>query len=515
MAYSTARVRADIGAQVYLITALMLLLGVGALWLFVTGVTNALIDRVAGEDFGTTLLRYLNQNGIILPLIELGLGLYLIRLGARFLRKDVRAAMWVRQLLLWGVVAATVFVVQSIGSALTTQMAATEAFLIPVVGVILALTLTYAYLWIGSNIEKFDGQETLAEANARFAWNLLVPTLLVLVFVALRPLEKTFIASLTDQRFAAGAGAEVNFVGLDNYAELLGVRWDIIQCTTDETGACAVDDAGETIYPRARDVLDENYRELRYREVSTWLTLGGSKLIFSARDSAFIGSIGNTLVFTVVSVTIELILGIFIAMVINSKFTGRGLMRAAMLVPWAIPTVVSAKLWTVILRDNSSGVLNAGINLLQRTLGLPEESVAWLARPETQIWAMIAIDVWKTTPFMALILLAGLQTIPADIYEAADVDGANRITQFLRLTIPLLRPTIAVALVFRTLDAVRVFDVFQVVLAQKQYSMATYNYYTLTNSQELGYASAVGVVIFVVILLFTIAYVRILGVSAE
>jgi trehalose/maltose transport system permease protein len=146
---------------------------------------------------------------------------------------------------------------------------------------------------------------------------------------------------------------------------------------------------------------------------------------------------------------------------------------------------------------------------------MPQETVAWLARPEWQVPAMIMIDVWKTTPFMALILLAGLQTIPEDIYEAADVDGANRLTQFVRLTLPLLRPTIAVALVFRTLDAIRVFDVFQVVLAQKQYSMATYNYYTLTNSQELGYASAVGVVMFVIILLFTVAYVRILGVSAE
>ncbi|KXK48428.1 MAG: ABC transporter permease [Chloroflexi bacterium OLB13] len=512
---STARARTSISTQVYLIAGLMLLLGVGALWLFVTGITDALMHRAAGADFGAVLLRYLHVNGIILPLIELGLGLYLIRLAARFLRRDLRAAMWVRQLLLWGVVASTVFVVQALGSALATQMAATEAYMIPVIGVILALTLTYAYLWIGSNIEKFEGQETLAESSARFAWNLLVPTLLVLVFVALRPLEKTFIASLTDQRFAAGADAEVNFVGFDNYAKLLGVRWDLVQCTTDDTGACAVDESGATVFPRARDVLDETYRDLRYREISTWLTLGGTKLIFSARDTNFIGSIGNTLMFTVVSVTIELILGIFIAMVINSKFPGRGLMRAAMLVPWAIPTVVSAKLWTVILRDNSSGILNAGINLIQRTLGLPEESIAWLARPETQIIAMIAIDVWKTTPFMALILLAGLQTIPADIYEAADVDGANRITQFLRLTIPLLRPTIAVALVFRTLDAVRVFDVFQVVLAQKQYSMATYNYYTLTNSQQLGYASAVGVVIFVIILLFTVAYVRILGVSAE
>jgi trehalose/maltose transport system permease protein len=167
------------------------------------------------------------------------------------------------------------------------------------------------------------------------------------------------------------------------------------------------------------------------------------------------------------------------------------------------------------LRDNSSGILNQFVMGLQGILGMPQQTVAWLASPQWQVPAMIMIDVWKTTPFMALILLAGLQTIPEDIYEAADVDGANRVTQFFRLTLPLLRPTIAVALVFRTLDAIRVFDVFQVVLQQKQYSMATYNYYTLTSGQQLGYASAVGVVMFVIILLFTVAYVRILGVSAE
>ncbi|PJF25104.1 MAG: sugar ABC transporter permease, partial [Phototrophicales bacterium] len=104
---------------------------------------------------------------------------------------------------------------------------------------------------------------------------------------------------------------------------------------------------------------------------------------------------------------------------------------------------------------------------------------------------------------------------PSDIYEAADVDGANKVRQFFSLTLPLLRPTIAVALVFRTLDAVRVFDVFNVLLGRQQLSMATYNYETLVTSQQLGYASAIGVVIFIIILLFTIGYVRILGVSAE
>jgi len=127
---------------------------------------------------------------------------------------------------------------------------------------------------------------------------------------------------------------------------------------------------------------------------------------------------------------------------------------------------------------------------------------------------LIAIDVWKTTPFMALILLAGLQVISGDIYEAADVDGASKVRQFFSITLPLLRPTIAVALVFRTLDAIRVFDLFQVLL-NGRYSMATYNYNVLIRQQDFGYASAVGVIIFVIILVFAIAYVRILGVNRE
>src|SRR5262249_14458493 len=157
----------------------------------------------------------------------------------------------------------------------------------------------------------------------------------------------------------------------------------------------------------------------RFREISS-LNLFGTHFILSARDQDFMGSIGNTLLFTIFSVTIELLLGLFIAMVVNSKFPGRGLMRTAMLVPWAIPTVVSARLWQIMLRDNESGV----INHLLVSLHLVGNSQAWLANSGLQLPAMIAIDVWKTTPFMALILLAGLQVIPSDIYEAADVDGA-------------------------------------------------------------------------------------------
>jgi trehalose/maltose transport system permease protein len=331
----------------------------------------------------------------------------------------------------------------------------------------------------------------------------------VLVLVAARPLEATFIASLTDRRLASAR--EVNFLGLNNYAQLLGIRFDTMDCERGEDGGCVVDDNGEVQFPNPRRALGDDYRALGYDAVNRW-TIGERQFIFSARDDDFVGSIGNTLTFTVVSVTLELVLGLFIAMVINSKFAGRGLMRAAMLVPWAIPTVVSARLWEMMLRDNQSGVVN---HFFINVIPIFNGSQAWLANPNLQLIAVILVDVWKTTPFMALILLAGLQVIPSDVYEAADVDGASRARQFFQITLPLLRPTIAVALVFRTLDAVRAFDVFNVLLGRQKLSMASYNYEVLTQNQALGYASAVGVVIFIIILIFAVTYVRILGVEAE
>jgi trehalose/maltose transport system permease protein len=125
------------------------------------------------------------------------------------------------------------------------------------------------------------------------------------------------------------------------------------------------------------------------------------------------------------------------------------------------------------------------------------------------------IDVWKTTPFMTLLILAGLQLIPGSIYEAADVDGASKWRQFWKITVPMLKPTLAVALVFRTLDALRVFDVFQIVLAQSRYSMGSFIYYELINNRATGYSSAGGVIIFLLIFAFAIAYIKFLGVQSE
>ena len=141
--------------------------------------------------------------------------------------------------------------------------------------------------------------------------------------------------------------------------------------------------------------------------------------------------------------------------------------------------------------------------------------MAWTADPDTAMWAVVMVDVWKTTPFMALLLLAGLAIIPSELYEAAEVDGANKWKQFTAVTLPLLKPTLAVALVFRTLDALRVFDLFQIVFAQKKYSMASFAYYQLIDSQALGYSSAASVIIFFIITAFAILYIRFLGVTSD
>ncbi|MCB9436518.1 MAG: sugar ABC transporter permease [Anaerolineales bacterium] len=353
----------------------------------------------------------------------------------------------------------------------------------------------------------FIGEEPLTSANSRVAWNLLIPTVALLMVVAVRPLEETFITSVTNKRFATGE-QEVEFIGLDNYKQLLTFRFDIVECRKDDNNECLVNErTGKVRWELIdRDLLEEGYRTADVVGIG-----GGRGVAISGTDDDFVLATFNTLRFTVISVILELTLGLMIAMVVNSSFKGRGLMRAAMLVPWAIPTVVSARLWQTMMRDNSSGI----INKFALDIGLIEQSKAWFTEANLQLGSIVAVDVWKTAPFMALLILAGLQTLPEDIYEAADVDGASKMRQFFSITLPLLRPTIAVALVFRTLDALRVFDVFQVLLGRQRLSMATYNYEQLIANRDAGYASAIGVVIFVLIFVFTAIYMRILGIESD
>jgi ABC-type sugar transport system permease subunit len=162
--------------------------------------------------------------------------------------------------------------------------------------------------------------------------------------------------------------------------------------------------------------------------------------------SEFWTAMGVTVFFTVVSVSVEVVLGMWFALIMNRTFRGRGLVRAAILVPWAIPTAVTAKLFFFIFAFQ--GIAN---KLLHAHILWTGD--AWPAR-----FAVIIADVWKTTPFMALLILAGLQVIPADVYEAARVDGATKIQQFMQITLPLVKPALMVAVLFRTLDVLRIFD---------------------------------------------------------
>ncbi|AFV77156.1 sugar ABC transporter permease [Thermus oshimai] len=281
--------------------------------------------------------------------------------------------------------------------------------------------------------------------QVRLAWLLVLPTLLAVVLVAGYPLAQVFYWSLFKADIAFVEPPE--FVGLENY-------------------------------------------------------------LFLLKDPDFRQALWNTLKFTLISVSLETVLGLAIALIVHSSFRGRGLVRTAILIPWAIPTVVSAKMWQWMLHD-----VYGVINVLGVKLGILSQKVAFLARPELILPAIIAVDVWKTTPFMALLLLAGLQLIPEELYEAASIDGASRWQQFWSITLPLLTPALVVALIFRTLDALRVFDVIFVMsgVNPTTRTLAVYNRQTLIDFQDLGYGSALSVAILVIIFVFVVLYMRTLG----
>lgn len=282
-------------------------------------------------------------------------------------------------------------------------------------------------------------------ARARQAIWLLLPTLIAIAVVAGYPLYRTFFFSLYEANLTTPG--ERTFLGLGNF----------------------------------------------------WFTTEEGVPLGFLQDPKWWTAVKNTLLFTVVSVFLETVFGMIIALVVNSAFKGRAFLRTAMLVPWAIPTVVSAQMWAYMYND-SFGLVGRGI------LG----GQALLADVDSAIWAMIAVDVWKTTSFMALLILAGLQSLPSDMYEAADMDGASKWTQFWRMTLPLLRPALLVALVFRSLDALRVFDIMYVMLGANtasSTSMTGYARQALIDNSLLGMGSAVAVAIFLIIMVIVVVYV--------
>jgi trehalose/maltose transport system permease protein len=284
---------------------------------------------------------------------------------------------------------------------------------------------------------------TLAEQRTRAAWLFLAPMLVALLLVAAWPLARTIVFSFTDANLNDLSGWR--FVGLDNYAYLVS-------------------------------------------------------------DPLWWKAVGNTLVFSVVSVAIETALGMIIALALNAHLPGRGLLRAAVLIPWAIPTVVSAKMWSWMLNDQY-GVVNA----MLRGIGLIGTPLAWLASPSLTMASIIAVDVWKATPFMSLLILAALQTLPGEIYEATRVDGVHPVKVFFRVTLPLIRPALLVAVIFRGLDALRVFDVIYVLTGNNENtaSMSVYARQQLVENADVGYGSTAATCLFLVVAIVTIILIMI------
>jgi multiple sugar transport system permease protein len=235
--------------------------------------------------------------------------------------------------------------------------------------------------------------------------------------------------------------------------------------------------------------------------------VGVENYAFMLRDARFWGAFWNTVYFSAVAVAVELVLGMAFALLLDVPARGRAWLRASVLIPWAVPTVVSAKMW--------AWMLNADYGLLTRV----GPRVDWLGSPRLAIHAAILVDVWKTTPFVAFLLLAGLSAIPRDVYEAARIDGASRLQAFVRVTLPLLRPVIAVTLVFRTLDAFRVFDAVYVLTeggpANTTETLSVYAYKMLMRAGDFGYGSALSVATFICVMTLAAAYVALLGRSAE
>jgi trehalose/maltose transport system permease protein len=256
------------------------------------------------------------------------------------------------------------------------------------------------------------------------------------------------------------------------------------------------------------------YSVLKYKldGVTPASFVGFSNYAFILTDPDFWLAVQNTLIFSVCSVTLECVLGLAVALVANSKFKGRSILRVAILIPWAIPTVVSSKIWAWMFND-----IYGVVNVLLINLHLIPQKIAFLATPLTALPVIIAVDVWKTTPFMALLLLAGLGLIPGDLYEAASIDGATKVRQFFSLTLPLVMPTLLVALIFRTLDALRVFDIFYVMVGGQgnMATMAIYNQQWLVSFLDAGVGSAASVIILVIIMVFVVLYTRFSKTSFE
>ncbi|HLP23298.1 MAG TPA: sugar ABC transporter permease [Microbacteriaceae bacterium] len=285
---------------------------------------------------------------------------------------------------------------------------------------------------------------------------LLGPTFAVLIIVIGYPIVAAVVQSLSGDSGldpTTGRFTDGGFVGLNHYIDWLTQRCGSVSCPTGSLG------------------------------------------------SAFWVSVVNTFGFTIVTVALETVLGFWMALIMNRTFRGRSIVRAAVLVPWAIPTAITAKLWMFIFAFG--GVANSMLN----------SSILWTADPFWSRVAIIVADVWKTTPFLALLILAGLQVIPTEIYEAARVDGARTVQQFVRITLPLIRPALMVAILFRTLDALRMYDLPAIMTGGGPGTATTTLSMLVVGQIRVGPNSAAALSTITFLVVFGVAYlfVRFLG----
>jgi multiple sugar transport system permease protein len=227
------------------------------------------------------------------------------------------------------------------------------------------------------------------------------------------------------------------------------------------------------------------------------------------QDSSFYPVLGHTLYFTLLSTTAELALGIAVALLLNAPLRARWLWRSIVILPWALPTIVNGALWRWIY-NGQYGALNG----LLATLGISETPHQWLGSPFLALNCVILADVWKNTSIVVFFILAGLQTIPGDVYEAARVDGAGAWGTFWRITMPLLAPSIAVVLILRTIEAFKVFDIIYVMTgggpASGTQTIAFYTYLQAFSNQLFGYGAALAYLIVLAVFALAMVYLRIL-----
>jgi multiple sugar transport system permease protein len=235
-----------------------------------------------------------------------------------------------------------------------------------------------------------------------------------------------------------------------------------------------------------------------------FIGLNNYKKIFT--DEHFLETFKWTIQFTVISVILELVIGMILALIMNKKIFGQGIVRAAILIPWAVPTIVCGLMWAYMFEQN--GIINEILSFA----GLISNYIPWLTKKTTAKIALIIADVWKATPYMSLLLLAGLQNVPKSIYEAASIDGASKAQQFFHITLPLIKPSMMVAVLFRVVAAFRIYDLIAAMTsggpAGTTESLSIYTVQTYFTYGNIGYGSALAVSMLILSLFISLLFVN-------